>query len=211
MELGQAGGPTEGLRDDRSLHRRRPRRRRPHHRARPRSHRQMPCLPLCRLDRLAGASAILPARCAHHRYGADVARRDRGGICPGGCGRRGCGAAAFRRPLGLERRCRADPPAREERHCLYDDTGRALFCSGRFGARPGAHHSRRCAEPRAHPRVRPRLAHAEPRDPAGVRRDGSDACHPSRYPCTRPGGDRTHTTLWRRLSCRDRRQGLLAG
>ena len=65
---------------DGSFHRRRTRRRRPHHGARARSHRQLPGLPLRRVDRAAGTARLVPARRPHRRHGADVARRDRGRI-----------------------------------------------------------------------------------------------------------------------------------
>ncbi len=75
-----ARSPRRETRHDRAFHRRRAGRGRPHHRARPRSHRALPGLPLCRLDRAAGAAALLPARRAHRRHRAAVARRDRGGV-----------------------------------------------------------------------------------------------------------------------------------
>ena len=49
---------------------------------------------------LAGAARLLPARRAHRRYRAAVARRDRGGICRGACSKartwRGSIPATFR-------------------------------------------------------------------------------------------------------------------
>ena len=67
-------------RHDRAFHRRRAGRRRPHHRARPRPDRALPGLPLCRLDRAAGAARALPARRAPRRHRAALARRDRGRV-----------------------------------------------------------------------------------------------------------------------------------
>ena len=77
--------------------------RRPHHRARPRAHRALPGLPLCRLARAAGDPVLVPARRAHRRHGAARSRRDHGGIRAGARAGRGRGAAAFRRSLDLER------------------------------------------------------------------------------------------------------------
>ena len=68
----------------------------------------LPGLPLCRLDRAAGAAAILPGRRAHGRHRAAVARRDRGSnmsppIAPGRMWR-GCIPATCR--------CGAPSPSR---------------------------------------------------------------------------------------------------
>ena len=125
---------------------------------------------------------LLPARRAHRRHRAAVARRDRGRICLGARGGRGCRAAAFGRSFGLERGGRADPAAGEARHSLHADAGRALLRGGGGRTRPRADHSGGRAVAGADARFGPRIEDASRRDACRVRRDRRDAGNPSGDP-----------------------------
>ena len=93
------------------------------------------------------AARALPAGRAHRRYGAAVARRDRSRVRRRARRRPRRGAAAFGRPLDLERARRADPPARAPRHPLHDDAGRARLRRRGRRARPRADAAGGRAEP----------------------------------------------------------------
>ena len=70
----------------------------------------------------------------------------------------GRGAAAFRRPLDLQRAGRADAPAGAPRHPLHADARRAGLRRRRRGARARADRAGGGAERGADPHLRPRLA-----------------------------------------------------
>ena len=122
-------------RHDRAFHRRRAGRGGPDHGAWPRSHRALSGLPLCRLDRAARVARLLSGRCPHRRYGAAVARRDRGRVRVRARRRPRRGSAAFRRSLDLLGARRTASPARAARHSLYPDARRAGLRRRRRGAR----------------------------------------------------------------------------
>ena len=126
--------------------------------------------------------SITARRDAACRHRTAVARRDRGRVCGGASGRPGCGAAAFRRPVGVERGRRTDQAAGEAGHPLHADAGRSGLCRRGFGTRPRADHSRGRAVAGADPRFRPRIEDAARRDACRLRRDGRDARHPPRRP-----------------------------
>ena len=156
------------------------------------------------------AAAVLPRRRAQGRHRADVARRDRARICRRAPRRPGCGAAAFRRPVGVERRRRADQAAGAAGHPLHADARRALLRSGRRRTRPRADHPRGRAEPGADARLRPRLGNAGRRDAGRLRQDRRDAGDPPRHPRAAADRRRADAALWRRLSGRHRGAGVVA-
>ena len=162
--------------------------------------------PVC----LYAGSIVPPELLAHCPAGARLvdtaplrstrSRRRCVGGARGGAGR---GAAAFGRPLGLERGRRAGPPARRARHPLHPHAGRAGVRRRRGGARARADDPGGGAEPGADPRLRPRLGDAARRDAGGLRRHRRDARDPSRGARARAGGGRARrrstapTARWR--------------
>ena len=77
-DLRTRGQPESG--HDGAFHRRGAGRCGSHHGPRPRSARALSGLPLCRLDRAAGAAGVVSGRRANRRHRADDARRDRGRV-----------------------------------------------------------------------------------------------------------------------------------
>ena len=187
---------------DRAFHRRRPRRARSPHLARPRPDRVLPGLPLCRLAGARGHARALPAGRAHRQHGAAVARRDHRRDREGACRRPGCRAAAFRRSLGLVGDGRAAAPPARARHSLYGHARRAVLCRGGRGARSRADAARPCAIGGADAHLGPRQRDAGRRDACGICRDRRGARDPSLGACARQGDRRTDAALWRRLSGR---------
>ena len=197
--------------DDGAFHRRRPWRARPDHGARPRPDRALPGLPLCRLAGAPGVARALPAGRAHRRHRADVARRDRGRVPARDRGRPGRGAAAFGRPLGLERDGRAASPARRRRDRLHRDARRAVLRGGRCRARPGTDLARSGADRRADAHVGARFVDAVRRETGGLCGDRRHARDSSLDPCAGQGRGRARAVLWRGVPGRDRLSRELAG
>ena len=170
----------------------------------------LPGLPLCRLDRAGRTAAVLPARRAQGRHRADVARRDRARICRRPSCRAGCGAAAFRRPLGVERRRRAGETAGAPGIPYTLTPGVPSFAAaaaalGRELTIPAV------AQSLVLTRVSGRASEMPPeRDAGRFRQDRRDAGNPSRHPRAAADRRRTDAALWRRLPGRHRRAGLLA-